>query len=224
MITLQYDVDSKELVLDGNAIVLRAKEKELLDALISATPEYVTREELCNRVWKGRYVSDFTINQTVNSLRKKLGDAEKTIILTVPRKGYAIGKQVEIIPHLLSGNDSQPEKSSTVREYKTIWKQKNYVLEAKPSYSLYRKYFRRSVLLIALFFCALSIGVGIATLLDMSKQGKTTVYIDGKKFDIYRDRVEYLMGRNKVICKLAEGTSREGDYIITGKTTCHTDG
>ncbi|WP_413728525.1 winged helix-turn-helix domain-containing protein [Sodalis sp. RH19] len=69
---------------------LRWKEYQILNLLIQNSPAAVTRAELVNQIWKGTYCSDSTINQTIKSIRQKLGDENHDIIKTIPRIGYII--------------------------------------------------------------------------------------------------------------------------------------
>ena len=69
---------------------LRWKEYQILSLLVQNSPKVVTREQLVNHIWKGTYCSDSTINQTIKSVRQKLGDHEHRIIKTIPRIGYII--------------------------------------------------------------------------------------------------------------------------------------
>jgi len=69
---------------------LRWKEYQMLSLLVRSSPKVVTREELVNHIWKGTYCSDSTINQTIKSVRQKIGDSEHKIIKTIPRIGYII--------------------------------------------------------------------------------------------------------------------------------------
>lgn len=69
---------------------LRWKEYQILNLLIQNSPAAVTRAELVNQIWKGTYCSDSTINQTIKSIRQKLGDDNHDIIKTIPRIGYVI--------------------------------------------------------------------------------------------------------------------------------------
>lgn len=71
-------------------VPLRPKEYGLWALLLRHSDSPVSRETMCEEVWGGRYVSDFTINQTINHLRKKIGLIGKDVIITVPRNGYAI--------------------------------------------------------------------------------------------------------------------------------------
>lgn len=69
---------------------LRWKEYQILNLLIQNSPAPVTRAELVNQIWKGTYCSDSTINQTIKSIRQKIGDENHNIIKTIPRIGYII--------------------------------------------------------------------------------------------------------------------------------------
>uniref|UniRef100_A0A1A9VZ80 OmpR/PhoB-type domain-containing protein n=1 Tax=Glossina brevipalpis TaxID=37001 RepID=A0A1A9VZ80_9MUSC len=69
---------------------LRWKEYQILSLLVENSPKAVTRGEFVNQIWKGTYCSDSTINQTIKSICKKIGDKEHEIIKTVPRVGYII--------------------------------------------------------------------------------------------------------------------------------------
>ncbi|MEB6336463.1 transcriptional regulator [Serratia rhizosphaerae] len=69
---------------------LRWKEYQILSLLVANSPELVTRTEIIESIWKGTYCSDSTINQTIKSIRQKIGDSEHTIIRTIPRLGYKV--------------------------------------------------------------------------------------------------------------------------------------
>lgn len=69
---------------------LRWKEFQILSLLVNRSPELVSRAEIIENIWKGTYCSDSTINQTIKSIRQKIGDAEHTLIRTIPRLGYKV--------------------------------------------------------------------------------------------------------------------------------------
>lgn len=69
---------------------LRWKEYQILSLLVARSPELVSRSEIIENIWKGTYCSDSTINQTIKSIRQKIGDAEHTLIRTIPRLGYKV--------------------------------------------------------------------------------------------------------------------------------------
>lgn len=69
---------------------LRWKEYQILSLLVSRSPELVSRSEIIENIWKGTYCSDSTINQTIKSIRQKIGDDGHTMIRTIPRLGYKV--------------------------------------------------------------------------------------------------------------------------------------
>lgn len=75
---------------EGIESTLRSKEYQILSLLLKQAPQYVTRKEIISQVWSGTYSADATINQTIKSIRRKLGDNDFTLIKTVPRVGYQI--------------------------------------------------------------------------------------------------------------------------------------
>ncbi|MBS0967376.1 helix-turn-helix domain-containing protein [Nissabacter archeti] len=72
---------------------LRWKEYQILSLLFSRSPELVTRTEIIENIWKGTYCSDSTINQTIKSIRQKIGDDDHVLIKTIPRVGYKIDRK-----------------------------------------------------------------------------------------------------------------------------------
>ncbi|MCO7511150.1 winged helix-turn-helix domain-containing protein [Serratia fonticola] len=69
---------------------LRWKELQILSLLVNRSPELVSRSEIIETIWKGTYCSDSTINQTIKSIRQKIGDTEHALIRTIPRLGYKV--------------------------------------------------------------------------------------------------------------------------------------
>ncbi|MDU8945194.1 winged helix-turn-helix domain-containing tetratricopeptide repeat protein [Ovoidimarina sediminis] len=93
-----YEFHQKGLVLDGSdgslrrhtgeAVELRPQSREVPAHLARAPGRTVSREEFTEAVWDGRQVSDDSLVQCIAEIRSALGDHERNIIQTVPRKGY----------------------------------------------------------------------------------------------------------------------------------------
>jgi len=97
--TVWYDNDKKALCIKNTQggvreALLRPKEYGIWELLSRHSNEAVSRQQMCDEVWGGRHVTDFTINQTINQLRKKIGVMGKDVIITIPRKGYAINRKL----------------------------------------------------------------------------------------------------------------------------------
>ncbi|CAI1960161.1 Heme response regulator hssR [Serratia quinivorans] len=82
---------------------LRWKEYQILSLLVARSPELVSRTKIIENIWKGTYCSDSTINQTIKSIRQKIGDAEHTLIRTIPRLGYKV--ENKSVFHFISEED-----------------------------------------------------------------------------------------------------------------------
>lgn len=82
---------SGELEKDGRRIRLQDQPLQILQALLAAPGEVVTREQLIARLWpKGIVDFETSLNTAVRKLRVALGDDAETprYIETLPRKGY----------------------------------------------------------------------------------------------------------------------------------------
>jgi DNA-binding winged helix-turn-helix (wHTH) protein len=88
---------------------LRWKELQILSLLVNRSPELVSRSEIIETIWKGTYCSDSTINQTIKSIRQKIGDTEHALIRTIPRLGYKVDDKA-IFKFISSGESAVATK------------------------------------------------------------------------------------------------------------------
>ncbi len=86
---IELDTLRRTVTRDGRLLDLSVKEFALLEALLRASPAYLSAEELLERVWD-EHADPFTntVAVTVGRLRRKLG--EPPVIATTPRVGYRI--------------------------------------------------------------------------------------------------------------------------------------
>lgn len=101
-----------EFKLDRNAGLFRAgqriavppKELGLLEFLLTKRGKVATHLEIEKKLWPHESVSYASLARCVHSLRRSLGDKARSIIVTAPKRGYAIG--VPVFPsgtgHVLS--------------------------------------------------------------------------------------------------------------------------
>jgi DNA-binding winged helix-turn-helix (wHTH) protein len=81
-------------------IELRPKAFEVLRYLVNNAGRLVAKRELQDAVWPNVTVSDASIMQCIRELRDKLGDADHSLIKTVPRRGYLLDAAVSVeAPH-----------------------------------------------------------------------------------------------------------------------------
>lgn len=76
-----------EISLDGKVVILRPKTFDLLLQLASKPNEIVAKSDILRQVWADSVVEDQVIFQSINEIRKELGDSE--LIKTHPRRGYS---------------------------------------------------------------------------------------------------------------------------------------
>ena len=75
---------------DGQELELRHQSREVLKVLAQHPKRTVSRDKLVERVWSGRNVSSDSVAQCIAEIRRVLGDSDKRLIETVPRKGYRL--------------------------------------------------------------------------------------------------------------------------------------
>lgn len=74
----------------GRDLELRPKAFQLLCYLAENAGRLVSKQEIHDAVWPRVTVSDDALVQCVRELRQKLGDGDRTVIRTVPRRGYLL--------------------------------------------------------------------------------------------------------------------------------------
>jgi predicted ATPase/DNA-binding winged helix-turn-helix (wHTH) protein len=84
-----------ELLADGVPVSIGRRTFELLELLIEAEGEIVTKEEIFRRVWRGQLVDENNLPVHVSALRKALG-GDRDIVKTVPGRGYLFAADVTI--------------------------------------------------------------------------------------------------------------------------------
>ena len=75
---------------DGQEIELRHQSQRVLALLAARRGETVSRQTFQDELWEGRSISDDSLAHCIVEIRKALGDQEKRIVETVPRKGYRL--------------------------------------------------------------------------------------------------------------------------------------
>lgn len=90
------DTGRFELSRDGVRVTVEPQVFELLALLIAARDRVVTRDELFERVWRGRFVSDTALSSRIKDARRALGDdgAAQRLIRTVQRRGFRFVAEV----------------------------------------------------------------------------------------------------------------------------------
>ncbi|MES2684400.1 MAG: tetratricopeptide repeat protein [Pseudomonadota bacterium] len=88
------DGRSLELSLDEQQVKLEPKPMELLLYLLRHPGEVVTKEELLENLWAGRFLSESVLTKTMAKLRQGLHDESQGLIKTVHGFGYRLAAPV----------------------------------------------------------------------------------------------------------------------------------
>lgn len=91
------DTDRFELSKNGSNISIEPQVLELLSLLIANRNRMVSKDEINEKVWHGRFVSDAALSSRIKSARQALGDSgsEQKVIKTVHKKGFRFVAEVE---------------------------------------------------------------------------------------------------------------------------------
>jgi TolB-like protein len=84
------DIDRRELRRGAQQIPVEPQVFDLLAYLVQNRDRVVTKDDLLDAVWSGRFVSESNLTTRINAARKAIGDSgeEQRLIRTVPRKGF----------------------------------------------------------------------------------------------------------------------------------------
>lgn len=88
--TFELDLSKRELRQNGDLIPLEPKAFDLIVLLIEHRDRVVSKTELVDHLWQGRFISDASLSSAVKSARRGLGDTGKTqhLIKTVHGRGF----------------------------------------------------------------------------------------------------------------------------------------
>ncbi|MCB1812810.1 MAG: AAA family ATPase, partial [Candidatus Competibacteraceae bacterium] len=86
----RLDVGRREFYRDGVLSNLRTKSFDMLLLLIEQRDRVVSKNELLEQVWPGRYISETTLSSCLKELRKTLGDngRQQAVIKTIHGQGF----------------------------------------------------------------------------------------------------------------------------------------
>jgi TolB-like protein len=90
------DTDRRELKGADRVIHVEPQVFDLLVHLVRNTNRVISKDELIERVWKGRIVSDAALSSRINSARNAIGDSGKKqdLIRTIQRRGFLFAADV----------------------------------------------------------------------------------------------------------------------------------
>ena len=90
------DTGRGELRRNGEPVPLRPQSFEVLAFLIANQGRLVTKETLHETIWAGKAVTDDSVTQCLIDIRKAVGDSDRTMVKTLPRRGYLFDEPVAV--------------------------------------------------------------------------------------------------------------------------------
>jgi DNA-binding winged helix-turn-helix (wHTH) protein/Tol biopolymer transport system component len=109
------------LTIDEKVVRLEPMMSELLTYFCRHQNEVVSKEQLLDDVWQGRYVSDNTVSKLITKLRKALDDDARNpkFIVTIPKRGYRFVAEANemVVPQ----DSSEQNAAKLVNPNKAIW-------------------------------------------------------------------------------------------------------
>ena len=91
------DTDRRELSREQVPVSVEPQVFDLVVHLMENRDRVVSKNELIDKIWHGRSVSESTLTSRINAARKAIGDsgANQTLIRTIARKGFRFVGDVE---------------------------------------------------------------------------------------------------------------------------------
>ena len=93
-----YDPNIDQLQrADGTPVVLRAQSASVLRCLLQSPGILVSRDALIETVWDGLSVTDDSLTQCIADIRRAIGDTDRAILKTVPKRGFILNAVFESV-------------------------------------------------------------------------------------------------------------------------------
>ena len=89
------DIGRGTLAGDGVECQLRPKSLTLLKYLVENCGRVVDRDEIMQAIWPGVFVTEDSIAHCIKDIRRALGDDQRNLLRTLPRRGYLFVGPVE---------------------------------------------------------------------------------------------------------------------------------
>src|SRR6188472_3591048 len=101
------DTQRYELRSGGEVIRVEPQVFDVLTQLVSNSDRFVSKEELFDSVWGGRFVSEAALTSRIKAARRALGDdgESQRYIRTVRGRGY------QFVGTILAGAESEPPEA-----------------------------------------------------------------------------------------------------------------
>ncbi len=88
------DAEREALLAEGTEVQLRAKSFALLRLMVENAGQLLSRAKIMAAIWPNIHVTDDNITQCIHDIRDALGRESRTLLRTVPRRGYIFNATV----------------------------------------------------------------------------------------------------------------------------------
>ena len=88
------DLDRGLIIKAGKPVAVRHKLFETLAFLARNPNRVISKDELVQAVWGGAAITDDALTQTISQARKCIGDENREIIRTVPKRGFLFASAI----------------------------------------------------------------------------------------------------------------------------------
>ena len=121
----QFELDTEKLELrgDGGVIALEPQVFALLVYLVENRDRVVSKDEVVDKIWDGRIVSDSAVSSRIKSARQALGDdgVSQRFIRTMHRVGFRfVAEVVKGAPRALAASVREHESASPIERASTL--------------------------------------------------------------------------------------------------------
>lgn len=95
----EIDVSQQELRRQGSSVRIEPQVFDLIVHLVRNRDRIVSKDELIERIWNGRIISEAALSSRINGARRALGDsgADQTLIRTLHKRGFRFVGDVQTI-------------------------------------------------------------------------------------------------------------------------------
>ena len=104
----RLDANRQELWREQEPVAVEPQVFGVLHFLIENRDRVVSKQDLVDHIWKGRFVTDATLNARISAARRAVGDSGKnqTVIRTIAKRGFRFVADVNI------GSDGELEATA----------------------------------------------------------------------------------------------------------------
>ncbi|MEW9922498.1 winged helix-turn-helix domain-containing protein [Marimonas sp. MJW-29] len=108
----EINSEARLLCRDGEAIDVEPQVFDVLVALIEAKDRVLSKDDLIERVWGGRIVSDTAVTSRIKAVRAAVGDdgAAQRVIRTLRGVGYQFVAEFEVNADMVSSSGEKPDQ------------------------------------------------------------------------------------------------------------------